>query len=110
MMEYKPHENIVAAIGQYAHPAGGALHEYDPIIKAANGKQFILLGEATHGTAEFYSARAQITQRLIEEEGIDAVVVEADWPDAYSINRHVTGRQEGTAEQALEIFERFPAW
>jgi erythromycin esterase-like protein len=109
-MQYKPQETIIAAIEKYAQPAGGALHEFDPIVKAANGKQFVLIGEATHGTAEFYRARAQITQRLIEEEGFDAVVVEADWPDAYAVNRYVTGRAEGTAEQALEVFERFPTW
>lgn len=110
MIEYKPQESIIAAIEKYAQPVGGALHEYDPIVKASNGKQFVLLGEATHGTAEFYRSRAQITQRLIEEEGFDAVVVEADWPDAYTINRYVTNRMEGNAEQALEVFERFPAW
>jgi erythromycin esterase-like protein len=111
MMQYKPHENIIAAIEKHAQPAGGgALYEYDPIVKAAIGKQFVLLGEATHGTAEFYRARSQITQRLITEEGFDAVVVEADWPDAYAVNRFVTGRLAGTAEQALDVFERFPAW
>ncbi len=110
MMQYKPQENIIAAIAKYAQPAGSALQEYDPIVKAANGKQFVLLGEATHGTAEFYRARAQITRRLIEEQGFDAVVLEADWPDAYAVNRYVTGKQEGTAQQTLEVFERFPAW
>ena len=110
MMEYKPLKNIIDVIETHAQPVGESLDQYDPIINAANGKQFVLLGEATHGTAEFYRARAQITQRLIEEQGFDAVVVEADWPDAYAVNRYVTGREEGTAEQALEVFERFPNW
>lgn len=110
MINEKPQDGVIAAIEKFAQPVGEALYEYDPIIKAANGKQFVLLGEATHGTAEFYRARAQITQRLIQEQGFDAVVVEADWPDAYTVNRFTSGRDSITAEQALDVFERFPAW
>ncbi|HEX2179221.1 MAG TPA: phosphoribosyltransferase family protein, partial [Actinomycetota bacterium] len=53
--------------------------------------QFVLLGEATHGTHEFYAERARITRWLIDEKGFDAVAVEADWPDAYRVNRFVSG-------------------
>ena len=60
------------------------------------------LGEATHGTSEFYKARAAITRRLIEEHGFNAVAVEADWPDAYRINRFVRGESDDRgAVQAL---------
>jgi erythromycin esterase-like protein len=72
---------------------------------------FVLIGEASHGTSEFYAARARITRRLIEEQGFCAVAAEADWPDAYRVNRHVRGHgQDATAEEALRGFERFPAW
>ena len=71
----------------------------------------MLLGEASHGTHEFYRQRAGITRRLIEEEGFAAVAVEADWPDAYRVNRWVRGASEDrTALDALGGFERFPRW
>jgi erythromycin esterase-like protein len=71
----------------------------------------VLIGEASHGTHEFYRERAAITKRLIEDKGFSAVAVEADWPDAYRINRYVRG-QGGDAEavEALGGFKRFPAW
>ena len=73
--------------------------------------RLVLLGEASHGTHEFYRERARITQRLIEEKGFTAVAVEADWPDAYRVNRFVRGLGEDTtAEHALRGFERFPSW
>lgn len=68
----------------------------------------VLLGEASHGTSEFYSARAAITRRLIEQHGFDVVAVEADWPDAASIDRRVRGRPPQTL--AEPPFTRFPTW
>jgi erythromycin esterase-like protein len=71
----------------------------------------VLIGEASHGTREFYAARAAITRTLIAEKGFAAVAVEADWPDAYRVNRFVRGHgPDGSAEEALRGFERFPAW
>jgi erythromycin esterase-like protein len=73
--------------------------------------RFVLIGEATHGTHEFYAARAEMTRKLVEQHGFCAVAVEADWPDAYRVNRYVRGRgTDRTAEEALRGFERFPAW
>src|SRR5438105_3977658 len=73
--------------------------------------RFVLLGEASHGTHEFYRERAEITKRLIEEKGFNAVAVEADWPDAYRVNRYVRGEGADTnAEEALGGFKRFPTW
>jgi erythromycin esterase-like protein len=73
--------------------------------------QAVLLGEASHGTHEFYAARIDITKRLIEQHGATAVAVEADWPDAYAINRYVRGAgSPGRALEALGGFERFPSW
>ena len=70
-----------------------------------------MIGEATHGTHEFYRHRAVITKRLIEEKGFTAVAVEADWPDAYRVNRWVQGADDDPdAERALGGFERFPTW
>ena len=72
---------------------------------------FVLIGEASHGTHEFYATRAAITRTLIEEQGFNAVLVEADWPDAYRVNTFVRSRSEDvSAEQVLSVFDRFPAW
>jgi erythromycin esterase-like protein/predicted phosphoribosyltransferase len=73
--------------------------------------QVVLIGEASHGTHDFYAARAAMTRRLIEEKGFCAVAVEADWPDAYRVNRYVRGRSDDVdAEEALRGFQRFPTW
>jgi erythromycin esterase-like protein len=72
---------------------------------------FVLLGEASHGTGDFYAARAAMTRRLIEEKGFSAVAVEADWPDAYRVNSYVRGHgDDADAEEALRGFHRFPTW
>lgn len=73
--------------------------------------RLVLLGEASHGTHEFYAERARITRRLIEEHAINAVAVEGDWPDAYRVNRYVLGQSgDPDAEHALRGFRRFPTW
>lgn len=73
--------------------------------------RIVLIGESSHGTHEFYRARAEITKWLIEEKGFCAVAAEADWPDAYRVNRYVRGLgDDPSAERALSGFERFPAW
>ena len=73
--------------------------------------RIVLIGESSHGTHEFYAARAALTKWLIEHKGFSAVAAEADWPDAYRVNRYVRGLgSDRSAEQALRGFERFPAW
>ncbi len=73
--------------------------------------RIVLIGESSHGTHEFYQARAEITKWLIAEKGFCAVAAEADWPDAYRANRYVRGFGDDTsADAALRGFERFPAW
>ena len=90
-------------------PSGVPPHEaLEEIIGDA---RVVLIGESSHGTEEFYRARAEITKWLIEEKGFCAVAAEADWPDAYRVNRYVRGEgHDGSADQALSGFERFPAW
>jgi erythromycin esterase-like protein len=73
--------------------------------------ELALLGEASHGTHEFYASRAHITRQLIVQSGFRAVVVEADWPDAYRVNRYVRHEsRDASAVEALEDFQRFPTW
>ena len=89
----------------------GAGADYDPLLELMGGARFALLGEASHGTHEFYRERAEITKRLIAEKGYTAVAVEADWPDAYRVNRYVRGESDDKdANQALGGFRRFPVW
>jgi erythromycin esterase-like protein len=102
---------VTTIIRDAAAPITGSAHDYDSLLELIGHAQVVLLGEASHGTHEFYRERARITQRLIEEEGFSAVAVEADWPDAYRVNRWVRGAsQDRTALHALAGFERFPRW
>jgi erythromycin esterase-like protein len=98
---------IVAA----ARPIEGAPADYDSLVEATRNARFVLLGEATHGTHEFYRERARITMRLVQEQGARAVVIEGDWPDADRVNRYVRGLgDDRSAQGALADFADFPRW
>src|SRR3569832_1638753 len=85
--------------------------EHDAVVRLVGKSRFALFGEASHGTREFYRERIRITQRLIVEQGFTAVAVEADWPDAYRVNRYVRGMsRDRDANEALSGFQRFPSW
>jgi erythromycin esterase-like protein/predicted phosphoribosyltransferase len=94
-----------------AQRLSGNTRDYDSLVDAIGNARFVLIGEATHGTHEFYRERAFITERLIAEKGFAAVAVEADWPDAYRVNRYVRGDPgDASAVGALGDFGRFPTW
>jgi erythromycin esterase-like protein len=98
-------------IGEAAWPLRGTSADFDPLLRLIGEARYVLLGEASHGTHEFYRIRGEITKRLIREKGFRAVAVEADWPDAYRVNRYVRGRTEDPdAADALGGFQRFPQW
>ena len=81
------------------------------LLERIKSAPIILIGEASHGTQDFYHLRASITKYLIEHHGLTAVAVEADWPDAYRVNRFVRGEgPDEDANSALAGFERFPSW
>lgn len=83
----------------------------DDLMRRLGRCKLALLGEASHGTHEFYAERAALSKLLILEHGFNAVVVEADWPDAWRVNRYVRGLSDDRdAEAALSGFERFPTW
>jgi len=106
-----PEHGLVDAIRRSAYPLTGEITDFDPLLKLVADSRFVLLGEATHGTHEFYRLRAQITKRLITEKGFNAVAVEADWPDAYRVNQFVRfDSDDEEAVDALGGFQRFPAW
>jgi erythromycin esterase-like protein len=104
-------QRIVDAVRAQAQPLEGHAHDYDALFEQIGDARVVLLGEATHGTHEFYRERARITQRLITEKGFTVVAAEADWPDAYRVNRWIRGASEDTsANAALGDFQRFPTW
>ncbi|MET8157534.1 erythromycin esterase family protein [Sphaerisporangium sp. NPDC005289] len=101
----------VAGLRAEAIPLDNGVPSPDVLFDLVGEARFVLIGGASHGTHEFYAARAAMTRRLIEERDFRAVAVQADWPDAYRVNRYVHGRgHDATAEQALGGFERFPSW
>ena len=102
---------LMENLGETAHRLTGVSQDYDPLMDRIGNARFVLLGEASHGTHEFYHERAQVTQRLIKEKGFTAVAVEADWPDADRVNRYVHAASNDVfAIEALADFRRFPTW
>jgi erythromycin esterase-like protein len=102
---------LIQGLKRHIRPLPGTPHDHDGLLELIGNSRFALLGEASHGTREFYRERIWITQRLIREKGFTAIAVEADWPDAWRVNRYVRGLSQDTdATQALSGFRRFPAW
>src|ERR1051325_10198860 len=101
----------LGALFHAAVPLTGAPEDFDALIERAVNKSFVLIGEASHGTHEFYRVRAELSKRLIREYGFSAVAIEGDWPDAYRVNRYVRGDDDDAdATEALGGFTRFPQW
>ena len=94
-----------------AYPIENTRH-LDPLLDAIGDRRIVLLGEASHGTSEYYNWRKVITKRLIEEKGFDFIAVEGDWPECNEINRFVKGYSDAAAEPlpAVEVFGRWPTW
>jgi erythromycin esterase-like protein/predicted phosphoribosyltransferase len=102
---------LIEELRASVHLLTGVARDYDPLMNRIGDARFALLGEASHGTHEFYRERAEITKRLIKEKHFTAVAVEADWPDAYRVNRYVRGMSDDLdALEALTDFRRFPTW
>ncbi len=94
-----------------AHPLRGS-EDLDPLLDRIGDARCVLLGEASHGTHEYYAWRARISERLIREKGFSFIAVEGDWPDCYEVNRYVKGYPDSgkSAREALEVFDRWPTW
>jgi erythromycin esterase-like protein len=102
---------LTDVIREKAVSLDGASGNFDQLLTDIGERRFVLMGEASHGTHEFYKARAEITKRLIAEKDFSAVAVEADFPDAYRVNRYIRGvGKDQTANDALSDFTRFPLW
>jgi len=101
----------MARLHDAVQPLAGRAGDYDRLLERVGDARIVLIGEASHGTHEFYAERSRITRRLIVEKGFTAVAAEADWPDAWRVNRWLRGRgSDRSPEQALDGFQRFPAW
>jgi erythromycin esterase-like protein len=105
------YRHLAASARSAARPFNAAREALAELPERITSASAILIGEASHGTQDFYHLRASITKDLIQHHGLTAVAVEADWPDAYRVNRFVRGSSDdGDANTALSGFERFPAW
>ena len=86
--------------------------DLSPLLNNMQGKQIVMLGEASHGTHEFYTWRTAISKRLIQEQGFNFIAVEGDWPDCYKINRYIKGYRDAGNDivTLLKSFDRWPTW
>ncbi|MEN9936234.1 MAG: hypothetical protein RLZZ387_2813 [Chloroflexota bacterium] len=104
-------DDTIDALRAAAQPLAGPEDRFDPLLDMVGDARLVLIGEASHGTHEFYAARAAITRRLIAERGFGGVVAEADWPDAERVDCFVRARSgDQDADAALGDFQRFPRW
>ena len=111
MMRTRHPDRALSAVRAAARPLPGNEHDHDELLDFIGDAPLVLLGEASHGTHEFYRERARITRRLIVEKQFTAVAIEGDWPDAYRVNRFVRGQgADADADAALAGFQRFPTW
>lgn len=102
---------LLHGLGEHLRPLPDAAAADAELMASLARSRLALLGEASHGTHEFYAERAELTRRLVAEHGFQAVVVEADWPDAWRVNRYVRGLSDDRdAAAALAGFARFPTW
>src|SRR5215213_3957577 len=104
-------DGLADRLAAHAEPLGDlADPELEPTLARAAGSRLILLGEASHGTAEFYSLRAAITRALIERRAIRFVALEADWPDAARLDAYVRDIEHTGRATEMRAFARFPTW
>ena len=102
---------LAPEIHRLARPLTRA-EDLDPLIERIGDARYVLLGEASHGTSEYYTWRAELSKRLIREKGFSFIAVEGDWPDCYRTNRYAKGYPDSgvSATEVLHAFERWPTW
>lgn len=110
-MKLHSHQHLLTELEQAAIPLSQERPQYTRLLAEIGDKRIVLLGEATHGTHEFYQTRIEITKQLIKQKGFMAVAIEGDWPDVYHMNRYLLGElDKAEREKALAGFNRFPRW
>jgi erythromycin esterase len=102
---------LAGRLYQRLHPLRDAV-DLDPLLERIGDARCVLLGEASHGTSEYYTWRARISEHLIREKDFSFIAVEGDWPDCYEVNRYVRGLRDSahSAREALGVFRRWPTW
>src|SRR5258706_3874768 len=103
--------DLAAACRKIAHPLQRP-EDLDLLLNRIGEARYVLLGEASHGTSEYYLWRYRISERLIREKGFSFIAVEGDWPDCYRMNRYIKGYEgaESSAYNVLHAFARWPTW
>lgn len=104
-------DELIVRLRQTTSPLRGPA-DLDPLLDRIGDAHFVLLGEASHGTSEYYTWRHAISERLIQEKGFSFIAVEGDWPDCYRINRYIKGHPNSgeSAREVLRAFDRWPTW
>jgi len=109
-MGAKAEQEAIRLLSKTARPLQGA-HSFDPLMERIGNARVVMLGEASHGTHEFYTMRNAITRRLIKEKGFNFIAVEGDWPDCYRINRFIKHYEDHPDSlRVLTQFHRWPTW
>lgn len=104
-------EELLSTVRELSRPLESPA-DLDPLLERIGDARYVLLGEASHGTHEYYTWRTELSRRLIQEQGFTFIAVEGDWPDCYRINRFVKGFAEAGehATEVLQQFDRWPTW
>ncbi|MFP4064985.1 MAG: erythromycin esterase family protein [Bacteroidales bacterium] len=104
-----PEKDIIDLVQRHSHDLDRGL---EPLLEKIGDARIVLLGEASHGTHEYYLWRSRITQRLVKEKGFKIIGVEGDWPDCYQINRYIRHYADSrpSAVEVLKEFDRWPSW
>lgn len=110
-MKNQAYQKLIDIISNNAKGLLPEKNDYSSLLDKIGDSRFVLLGEATHGTHEFYQARIEITRELIEKKDFMAIAIEGDWPDTYGIHRYLQGKiSKDNWQDALVNFKRFPTW
>ncbi|KTC66321.1 erythromycin esterase (plasmid) [Legionella adelaidensis] len=110
-MEPQITQKLIQIINEEIIPLAPVSCAYKSIIRQIGDCSIVLIGEATHGTEEFYQIRMEISEILIKKHGFMAIAIEGDWPDAYQVHRYLQGNSPiNNATEVLNVFKRFPSW
>ncbi len=100
--------DAVSSIRRWSYPLDSQ-DDLAPLYNRIGDARIVMLGEASHGTNEYYTWRAQITKKLIEEKGFNLIAVEGDWPDCYRLNRYIKN-YHGSGSNAFDVLKQFNRW
>ncbi|WP_010280736.1 erythromycin esterase family protein [Bacillus timonensis] len=105
-------DKIIQAIQQHSIPISTSKNDLEPLVTALTNEKYVLLGESSHGTSEFYKIRTHITKKLIREKDFTFIAVEGDWPACQLVNQYIKGYSNHyeDAREVLKSFKRWPTW